>query len=55
MSALEPRRRLPPGRRLRRPLRAMSYRLAAGFDLMAAARRRDIARMVICWGDLVRG
>lgn len=36
-------------------LRGMTRRVAAGADLLLAARRRDIARVLICWGDLRRG
>lgn len=51
MSAIEEHRRMPP--RLRR-FRA-AQRVAAGLDLVAALRKRDIARSVVSWADLVRG
>ena len=35
-------------------LRGLTRRVVAGADLLAAAKRVDIARMMICWADLKR-
>lgn len=35
-------------------LRRVARRVVAGVDMLAAVRRADIARVMICWGEFKR-